>query len=407
MALLNLPLRWLALGALLPTLACGGGSSGGTAAPADVAQSVLAADLDKDGRIDLAFALASRSSGPPHPGYLARRYQTAPGSFREPIRQEAGRDPVALAAGDLDGDGLPDLVVANTQTLPDPIQDGTLSLLLSGPQITLVLPPRTLALGRRDPLDLALADFNGDGRLDIAVAARGGKDLLLFLQTAAGVAAFGPAVILPLSAEPACLVAADLDGDGRPDLAVGLASGTLAVLLQDPAGATGPGLFRPAVETALGSHPFQLRCADLDADGRPDLAVTLDLGGLGGLGLLFQDPAQAGRFRPVKVLRTGDSNPLGLAIGDLDGDGHPEIVVANQGPQGWSGSVALFNDGGAPGAYARYALYPGYWGPRSIAIADVNGDGLPDLVLADGPPLVRFQVMGEPGYFHPPALLKY
>jgi hypothetical protein len=391
---------------LLTLLACGGSDDSATRiGPYDVANSVIAVDLDKDGRMDLAVSWSTWGGGPPHPGFVSRRYQDASGTLRDPIRQEAGKDPIALAAGDLDGDGIPDLVVANTQTLPGGIQENTLSLLLSGPQITVVLPPRALALGRRDPLDLALADFNGDGRLDIAVAARGGNDVLIFFQSGAA-ASFAAPVAFALPAEPTCLVAADLNGDGRMDLAVGLASGDVAVLLQDPIG-TGPGLFRPPVTYPLGDRIAQLRAADLNGDGRPDLAVALSFGYTGQLGLLFQDPAQAGRFKPALMLDTGDEGACALAVGDLDGDGRPEIVVANAGAPGWPGSVTVFHDDGTPGSYSLRTFYAGYGGPSSVAIGDVNGDGRPDLILADGTPMVRFQDPARRGVFLPATWLKY
>ena len=388
--------------------ACGGSNSSGRQGPYEVANSVLILDLDKDGRIDLAFSMATWGGGPPHPGFVSRRYQDPahPGSFRDPIRQDAGKDPIALAAGDLDGDGLADLVVANTQTVAGPILDNTLSLLLSGPQITLVLPPRTLPLGKRDPLDVALADFNGDGRLDIAVAARGGNNVLIFFQTTSP-ANFGPAVAFPLSGEPTCLVATDLNGDGRLDLAVGMSSGSVAVLLQDSIGTAGPGLFRPPVDYPLGGYPAQIRAADMDADGRRDLAVVLNGWSESQVALLFQDKSQAGRFLLVDRLTTGDQGACALAIADLDGDGRLEIAVANLGAPGWSGSVAVFYDDGRAGSYVDRYMYAGYWGPSSIAIGDVNGDGLPDLIIADGNPTVRYQDPAHRGYFLSPAGFRY
>lgn len=392
----------------LALLAACGGSSSGNSGPYEIANSVLILDLDKDGKPDLAFSMATWGGGPPHAGFVSRRYQDPahPGSFRDPIRQDAGKDPIALAAGDLDGDGLADLVVANTQTVAGAIADNSLSLLLSGPQITVVLPPRSLALGKRDPLDVALADFNGDGRLDIAVAARGGNDVLVFFQTASP-ANFGPAVAFPLSGEPTCLVATDLNGDGRMDLAVGLASGSVAVLLQDSIGTAGPGLFRPPVNYLLGGYPAQIRAADLDGDGRRDLAVAVDGWGEGQVALLLQDKSQAGRFLPADWLTTGDHGARALAIADLDGDGRMEIVVVNAGAPGWSGSVAVFHDDGRAGSYAYRDMYAGYWGPSSIAIGDVNGDGLPDLIIADGNPTVRYQDPAHRGYFLPPSGFRY
>ena len=394
------------LAALLALAGCGGSSSGG--GPYDLVNSVVVLDLDKDGRTDVAFSMATWGGGPPHPGFVSRRYQdpARPGSYRDPIRQDAGADPIALSAADLDGDGIPDLVVANTQTLPGSVQDNTLSLLLSGPQITLVMPPRTLALGKRDPLDVALADFNGDGWIDIAVAARGGNDVLVFFRTSA-LATFGPGVSFPLSGEPSSITATDLNGDSRMDLAVGLSFGSVALLLQDPVGMAGPGLFRPPVYFAIGGYPAQIRAADLDGDGRKDLAIAMDGSGEGRVALLYQDPSQPGRLLPAEWLTTDDMGARALAIADLDGDGRMEIVVANEGAPGWSGSVVVFFDDGRAGHFAYRHRYAGYWGPRSVAIGDVNGDGLPDLVIADGDPMVRTQDPARRGYFFPPGLFRY
>lgn len=402
------PLNRLGLGASLFFLAgCGGSSTyHRDNRPFDEASSVAIADLDADGRPDAVTALATYGGGAPHPGFVSRRYQdaTRPGTFKDPIRQDAGSDPIALAAADLDGDGLPDLVVANTQMIPGPIAGNTLSLLLTGPSILTVMPPRSLALGNRDPLDLALGDLDGDGDVDIAVAARGGNNLMIFFQT--GLAAFGSPVMVPLNAEPTCLAIADLNGDGRLDLAAGTGAGTLSVLLQSPALS---GAFLAAVDYTLGSYPNQVRVADLDGDGRRDVALALeDAGRLGLLGILRQDPGQAGRFLPLKDYVTQDASACALAIGDLDGDGQPEIVVANYGAPGWPGSLTLFQSSEAgPAAFGIRAIYNGYYGPRSVAMGDLNGDGRPDLLIADGDPTIRFQDPAHPGAFLPPVGLRH
>ena len=96
-----------------------------------------------------------------------------------------------------------------------------------------------------------------------------------------------------------------------------------------------------------------------------------------------------------------------LAVGDLDGDGKPDVVVANAGPPGDPGSVAVFlQNPAAPGVLRPAALYQGYWGPVWVALGDLNGDGRLDMVVADGAPYVRYQSQTTPGLFLPPTWLK-
>ena len=123
-----------------------------------------------------------------------------------------------------------------------------------------------------------------------------------------------------------------------------------------------------------------------------------------GLTVLLQDPARAGAFLPGVTYPVGDYLAACVAVGDLNGDGLPDLAVANQGLPGLPGSVSvLLNTPAAPGTFQAPTLYPGLYGPTWVAIGDLNGDGLPDLAVADGNVYVRFQVAGSPGTFGPPT----
>jgi hypothetical protein len=321
----------------------------------------------------------------------------------------AGTDPYAIAAGDLNVNvpvpGKHFLVVANTQTIPGTIQANTISVLLPGTTVGTFLAAQSLSLGNRDPLDVAIGDLNHDGLADIAVASRGGNNVQVFFQISAGT--FASPVPVALGAEPTAVTIADLNGDGYMDLAVTTQANVVSVLLQNTGSA---GTFATPLNLSVGNAPVAVRAADLNGDGHLDLAVVTSGSPYGGLSLLLQDvsvPATF-QFQATANYDTGDDYASALAIGDLNGDGRPDVVVTNAGAPGYPGSLSVFaQDPANPGHLLSAELYRGYYGPTSVAIGDLNGDGHPDLLIADGDPSVRFQDPAQSGFFNPPVWLRH
>jgi len=385
---------------LLTVVGCSGSDSH-SGISGFVTQAVAVADLNGGGTPDILTANAVFNDGASGAGFLTARLQQAatPGTFLDPLRTDTGRYPVAIAVGDVNGDGRPDAVVASYLAT-----SGTyaVDVHLQGPTAGTFLAPLRLSVGNRRPLDLVLADLKGEGRLDIVVAASGSNDVLVFFHdTAPGT--FLTPLSLAVSGDPAAVAVADLAGSGSMDIAVAMANGKVAVLRQG----TPTGTFLTPVEYVTGWDPVALKVADLDGDGHLDLLTANYSNGTGGFSFLRQSTTQAGVFLAAQTFDTEDYGSASLAIGDVNGDGALDVVVANAGLPGYTGTVAVFpQDPAHPGVLLEPDLYRGYYGPLSVAIADLKGDGHPALVVADGDPAIRWPDPANPGMFLPPVWLK-
>jgi uncharacterized protein (DUF2141 family) len=376
---------------LLALLGCSGSDHSYTPSSSYLVNAIAVADIDGNGQPDILGLVSTDFGGVPTQGYVSTRLQGPAGAFALPARFGVGTEPANLVVADVDGDGRPDLVVANAT-------DRTVSVRLADPaRPGFFQPAIVLATPGRTPLDVAVGDLNGDGKMDIVVASSGANSVLVFTQAATGT--FNPPVAYAVGGDPQAVTVADLDGNGLADIAVATTANTISVLLQ-----TSAGVFAPAADYATGVQPVAIKAADLNGDGKLDL-LTANYGaalspGTQGLSVLLQT---AGGTFAAPVHYTTGYRSTALAVGDLDGDGKLDVAVANAGLPGDPGSVSVFlQDPATAGALLAPATYRGSWGPLGVAIGDMDGDGRPDLVLADGDIVVRFNNPGAPGTFGPP-----
>jgi hypothetical protein len=215
------------------------------------------------------------------------------------------------------------------------------------------------------PLGVVVADLNGDGRKDLATADQAGSISIFFNQ---GNRAFEGAIPMPAGEHAVHLAASDIDRDGRIDLVVaGHDSGTVGWMRWFRNQGGGSFIESPIRSTLL-DVPFGLIAEDLDGDSFPDLAVTRDF-------LMILWNRGDGTFEDPEELTTG-LDPASLAAADFDGDGRPDLAVANRG----SGDVSVLRNLGGR-SFAPEARYPAGREASHLAAADLDGDGKVDLAV--------------------------
>jgi FG-GAP-like repeat/PASTA domain len=222
----------------------------------------------------------------------------------------------------------------------------------------------------KEPDSPAIADLNGDGRPDLAFTHESSDTVSVLLNRGDG--SFRPKRSYATGAGSWRLQIADLNGDGKPDLVTGNStrrSDTVSVLLN-----RGDGSFEAKRDYATGKGLYSLAIGDLNGDDRPDL-VTANLKAATLSVLLNRGD---GSFEAKRDYATG-REPDSPAIADLNGDGRPDLAVA----RGPSDTVSVLLNRG-DGSFEAKHDYPGYWSAHLLRLADVNGDGMPDMLFIAG-----------------------
>ncbi|HWB84036.1 MAG TPA: FG-GAP-like repeat-containing protein [Bryobacteraceae bacterium] len=337
-------------------------------------EAVTIADCNGDGNADLAISTGNNT--------VSILLGNGNGTFRAPTSYPTGRLPFYIAAGDLNNDGKIDLVTANTL-------DQTISVLLGKGDGSFQL--RSSYVTSYHPASLVLTDFNQDGKLDVIQAlgdARGfgpayDSENIDFLMGNGDGTLQGAQAYTTVSNAATFLATADFNGDGKLDALVNDEYlGGLYLFNGAGNGAFQPSTLITTLTAANGNQAgiYAAAVGDFNGDGKPDVAVSENFAG--GVAILLDS---ASGLQPSFNFPSGGAAAAGIATADFNGDGKLDLAVANP-PNSTIGAgsanVAVFF-GGGNGSFQMNKTYPAGGQPGSVAVADLNGDGKPDLVVAD------------------------
>ena len=264
---------------------------------------------------------------------------------------------------------VPATDVAKAETARVTVSNGT-GLVSNAANFQVVKGGYTISYSKVDyatdltPQDVATADFNGDGQLDLAVPT-GNNTVSILLGTGTG--SFSSHVEYAVPAHPIAIAVGDFNGDGKMDLAmVAGYQSQISVLLGN-----GDGTFQAYQNFATGSHPAALAVGDVNGDGKADIIVANYDGETISVLLGNGD----GTFQTHVDYATGNS-PSGVALGDFNADGKLDVAVANN----TDATVAILL-GNGDGTFQAPSPFPTAINPNSLVVGDFNADGILDLAV--------------------------
>ena len=323
---------------------------------------ILPSDVAKAGTASVTVVNPAPGGGTSNVVFFEVTTATSSIALSAPRGFDAGSGPQSVAVGDFNGDGKPDLAVVNSYS-------NNVSILLGNGdgtfQIHVDYPTGA------QPGSVAIGDFNGDGKLDLAVVNSYSNNVSVLLGNGNGT--FQPAVSYGTGSGtgPAFVAVGDFNRDGKLDLAVANSnSSNVSVLLGN-----GDGTFQTAVNYDVGGAPTSIAVGDFNHDGKLDLAVAVPVPGPSTYVSVLLGNGD-GTFQTA-VNYNAPYAPDAVAVGEFNGDGNLDLVVGNR-----SSNISVFL-GNGDGTFRTAVNYSAGYNPSSVAVGDFNNDGTLDLAVAN------------------------
>ncbi len=347
--------------------------------------SVAIGDLDGDGKADMALVNFDANTVS-----VFRNTSTVgnvnASSFATKRDFATGTRPYGIAIGDLDRDGKPDLVVTNESSNTISVYKNTSTIGIINASSFAAKQDFVTGL---NPRSVAIGDLDGDGKPDLGVANRGGNTVSIFRNTSTvgiiGVSSFAAKQDFVAGTRPNSIAIGDLDNDGKPDLAVSndITNNVSIFKNTTSVGSIVASSFATKQDFATGGSPRSVAIGDLDNDGKPDLAISN--GGASTISVLRNTTTSGiigtNSFATKQDFSTG-AVPLSIVICDLNGDSKPDLVVANES----SNSISILRNTSTTGSivansFATKRDFAVGSFPFSVAMGDLDGDNKPDLAF--------------------------
>ena len=335
-------------------------------------------DIDRDGDLDVVAPRNYLGGG----GFVFLRNE-GNGRFAQPVHVSGAGRAAGIALADLNGDSKLDVVISDGDGLS---VGNSISIYLGNGDGTFgARQVVSLGSGRIAPVGIAAADVDADGDVDLAVACDAVSAVMLLRNNGNGT--FAAPVSMAVGMYPDDVAAGDLNGDGRPDLVVAHQEYRVSVLINNGAGGFGPvvGYDNLNLGTNWAGPLFPcVALADVDRDGKLDVLYGSTRTWDGDTGQIIQMRNSGGgtlsRGANIPMV-TYTSGPTDIVAADMNGDGAPDILAASYDGRASDGFCVIMNNGS--GSFGPAALYPAGQSTFAIAAADVNGDGKLDVLTAD------------------------
>lgn len=299
-------------------------------------------------------------------------------SFMPGQNVATGNYPHGVALGDFNQDGKADLVVAKGSSTTVSVLTNT----TTGSTVSFATPLELAATGDNHE-DVAAGDIDGDGKLDFVLTNTfGSNSVSVFRNTTTGpTISFAAKTDLAGVINPYGVAIGDIDGDGKPDVLATNSSYNTIVVFRNTS-TPGNISFADKIEVPSGEGPFSMMLTDLDADGKSDIIVTAQFGMLSQLNVLKNNSTAGNISFQTPTLLANTSSPYGVAVGDLNDDGKPDIVAAVK----LSVGVLVKRNTSTPGVIS-FSATQDYFAtgdsPWGVSINDLDGDGKPDVVATN------------------------